>query len=171
MPNPSSIIGFQTSGGSIYLYDEYGRTRRFKATDGVGQGEWHPLSHCIFVPNVTHPRRVYDHETARIDLCYSTESDGVTYVLPYDSDTGAPLPRPPLPLLMHIRVQDRTTKRRILSIEGFVDPAIGLVPVEKTRDVPRGISLTHVGHPITKVFTSLHDIVDASIKLGKNLSK
>lgn len=146
-----SIYGFQTSFGSLYILDGKGRTIRFKVPAGKGCRQWHALSHCLYVPGgVEFVQEIYDHLTERIELCAAVAGS------PWGIRLHSGSPRPDGLLSVAVNVINRKTyKTRTIKAE--LNPQIGLTPVEKAHCAD-GSRLTHIGHPITRVFDNADEL-------------
>ena len=162
-----TTYGFQTSKGSLYVRDPQGRTRRYKISQGAGQGAWQPFSHCLYVPNIRAPVDLYQ-PGERILLGYVNETN---LFKPFGfSSKNEPEPMVvPQGCCPTIIVQNKASGKVVKAIRAELNPAAGLTPVEKTYDRDRSgqsVSINHVGHPITSVMLSLNDLRSAARNLG-----
>ena len=165
-----TICGFKTSDGSIYVLDEGRRTRRMKLSPGAGYGTWQLLSHCVFVntPNkITDIKRCGD----RIDLCFDVgqhrdpiDRRVLANKLYYDPhDQFKPVAALTEFENMLVVVQHSDTESFLRWIPALWTPQIGMTPIEKAYMPDGKHSVTHIGNPITEIFTTLEQLVDGCL--------
>lgn len=153
-----TILGFRTM-GSIYILDNHGRTTRFQYAPGEGQGEWHPLSHCIFVKDII-DCHIHLRYGGIVEFCYLTEEGGYRR-FPYDNETRETLPRPDLITKVSMTVTRKKTYEK-KTLEAFPNPEPFLYPVEKNFPPGYKPPNVYIGSPITQIFKRKREL-DAAL--------